>query len=339
MANPEHLKILKKGVETWNQWLKDNPKILPDLCGAYLKGMNLIGARLLDANLTEAKLSGVRFRGANLSGANLSGADLSGTDLSRTNFSSAYLKETSFRKANFSYTFFLFSILEKATFSDSTMAGATFANVDLSQTKGLDAVIHLAPSTIGIDTIYRSRGKIPEIFLRGAGVPENFITYMHSLAREAFDYYSCFISHSSKDHDFAKLLHAGLQQEGVRCWFAPEDLKTGDEFRQCIDEAIRIYDKLLVVLSENSIQSSWVKDEVEAALEKERRQNKLVLFPVRLDDAVMKTNLAWAASLRRTRHIGDFTKWKEHDNYQTAFQRLLRDLQGEAARGTSTGAP
>ena len=74
------------------------------------------------------------------------------------------------------------------------------------------------------------------------------------------------------------------------------------------------------------IRGSWV-EEVEAALEKERKQNKVVLFPIRLDDAVMETDQAWAASLRRARHIGDFRAWKDHDRYQTSFDRLLRDLK------------
>jgi hypothetical protein len=30
-----------------------------------------------------------------------------------------------------------------------------------------------------------------------------------------------------------------------------------------------------------------------------------------------------------TRHIGDFTRWKEHDAYQKALHRLLRDLRVE----------
>jgi hypothetical protein len=70
-----------------------------------------------------------------------------------------------------------------------------------------------------------------------------------------------------------------------------------------------------------------VVEEVEAALEKERKQNKLVLSPIRLDDAVMKTDQARAASLRRTRHIGDFRAWKDHDQYRQSFERLLRDLK------------
>ena len=129
-------------------------------------------------------------------------------------------------------------------------------------------------------------------------------------------------------HPYRKLtLHADLQQKGVRCWFAPEDLKIGDKFRMRIDESIRVYDKLMVILSENSIRSPWVEEEVEAALEKKRKQDKLVLFPIRLDDAVMETEQAWASNLRRTRHIGDFRAWKDHDRYQKSFDRLLRDLK------------
>ncbi|MGD0227205.1 MAG: TIR domain-containing protein [Terriglobia bacterium] len=75
------------------------------------------------------------------------------------------------------------------------------------------------------------------------------------------------------------------------------------------------------------VASPWVEDEVEAALEKEHKQHKLVLFPIRLDDAVMDTDQAWAANLRRSRHIGDFRAWKDHDPYQKSFERLLRDLK------------
>jgi hypothetical protein len=57
------------------------------------------------------------------------------------------------------------------------------------------------------------------------------------------------------------------------------------------------------------------------------QNNKLVLFPILLYDAVMETDQAWAASLRRTRHIGDFRAWKDHDPYQKSFERLLRDLK------------
>jgi hypothetical protein len=106
-------------------------------------------------------------------------------------------------------------------------------------------------------------------------------------------------------------------------------MKIGDEIRPTIDRAIRVRDKLLLILSKHSIGSTWVKKEVEAAFEEEDRRGKLILFPVRLDNSVMDTEEAWAADIRRTRHIGDFSNWKEHDAYQQAFDRLLRDLKAE----------
>jgi hypothetical protein len=154
---------------------------------------------------------------------------------------------------------------------------------------------------------------------------------MHSLTGSALEFYSCFISYSSKDQAFAERLHADLQSYSIRCWFAPEDMKIGDKIRPRIDDAIRIHDKLLLILSKNSIDSSWVEKEVETAFEKEHHQNKLVLFPIRLDDIVMETEQAWAADIRRTRHIGEFSRWKEHDQYQKALLRLIRDLKAEAA--------
>ena len=69
----------------------------------------------------------------------------------------------------------------------------------------------------------------------------------------------------NKDKDFAERLHADLQNNGVRCWFAPEDMKIGNRIRQAIDKSIRIRDKLLLILSESSIKSQWVEKEVETA--------------------------------------------------------------------------
>jgi hypothetical protein len=138
------------------------------------------------------------------------------------------------------------------------------------------------------------------------------------------------ISYSAKDDDFARLLHADLQNNGIRCWFAPHDLRIGDPHWDAIDEAIRVRDKLLLILSEASIASPWVEDEANKAFAEERRRGAIVLFPARVDDAVSATNEAWAAKLRDSRHIGDFRGWKDHDAYQRTLT-LLRDLSVEPA--------
>jgi hypothetical protein len=69
-----------------------------------------------------------------------------------------------------------------------------------------------------------------------------------------------------------------------------------------------------------------VEDEVLKAFAEERKRGEIVLFPVRLDDAVMDTGEAWAVKLRDQRNIGDFRRWKDHDGYAPSFQRVLRDL-------------
>jgi TIR domain len=126
----------------------------------------------------------------------------------------------------------------------------------------------------------------------------------------------------------AKRLYADLQNSGVRCWFAPPDLPVSAKTWDAIDAAIRIRDKLLLILSKSAIANDWVEDEVSKAFAEERRRGgETVLFPVRIDESVMKTAEPWAESCAISAHIGDFRRWKDHDAYQPALDRVLRDLK------------
>lgn len=200
---------------------------------------------------------------------------------------------------------------------------------------------HGGPPKIGIETIYRSQGKIPESFLRDAGVPEEFIRYIPSLigAQEGIQFYSCFISYSHKDEAFAERLHGRLRDAKLRVWYAPEEMKGGQKIHEQIETAIRMYDKLLLVLSEASLQSEWVKTEIRNARRQEKKTGKQKLFPVRLVD--FETIREWnefdsdsgkdlGAELREY-FIPNFSEWKDHDKFEAAFARLLRDLKADAA--------
>jgi uncharacterized protein YjbI with pentapeptide repeats len=295
-----------------------------DLVDTNLTGVTLFKAVLVDAALTGASLMGTNLTSANLTGVNLSTAKLGGSDFSKANLSGASLVGTTLISTDLSG-----SNLSGANLSGANIGNISFGNVDLSDAKGLETVQHFAPSTIGIDTIYLSHGKIPEVFLKRAGVPDTLIEYMRSLVDNPIDYYSCFISYSSNDDVFARRLYADLQSNHVRCWFAPEDLKWGERIRVGIDDAIRAHDKLLLILSKSSVASGWVEREVRAAMDREQKENRTVLFPVRVDRAVFESPFDWATEIRRERNIGDFTCWKDHDEYQKAFARLLRDLQAK----------
>jgi hypothetical protein len=122
-----------------------------------------------------------------------------------------------------------------------------------------------------------------------------------------------------------------LQNNGVRCWFARHDLRIGAKTWDAIDEAIRLRDKLLVIMSNASIASDWVEDEVNKAHAEERERKQTVLFPIRIDDTVMTTAEPWACKLRDQRHIGDFRAWEKPAEYQKNLERLLRDLKASGA--------
>src|SRR6266487_3045949 len=287
MANQEHVDLLRHGAAEWNTWKDEHPEIQPDLSRADLRGVDLSGAHLTEAYLSEA--------------------DLSGANLIEVNLNGAYLSEANLIEA----------ILSRATFTFTTLA-----ELDLRSVKGLLEIRHMGPSIIQLHSIQLPQDGSALHFLRGAGVPDEWIDYYRSSMMHPIQYHSCFISYASDNEDIAKRLHADLQASGVRCWFAPHDLKPGDYFREEIDKAIHLQDKLLLILSEQSVASKWVRYEVNRALDREVNQERTILFPIRLDDTVLHTKGDWATSLRSSRHIGDFTGWQEHQSYQEAFGKL-----------------
>jgi len=352
MADKEHIRILNLGHDAWNDWREREFFLAPDLSQEDLRGKGIGSCYLGNANLRGANISGEDLSKTDLHDSDLSQANLNGTNLSETHFTGANfflatlvganlykadLQAADFREAdltdaNLTETYLggallTGAVLHKTRLTGATLNATTFGDNDLSVVEGLDSVKHGGPSIIGIQTFYRSNGNIPDDFLRGSGVPENFIGYVPSLFGEAVSFYSCFISYSAKDEAPALKIYHDLQDAGVRCWISPQDLKVGESIRSTIEDAIILYDKLLLVLSSNSVRSEWVKTEVSKALEKEQATQKTVLFPIRLDDAVFETDSDWAVNLRSVRNIGDFRAWEDADAYQRAISRLVRDLR------------
>jgi hypothetical protein len=102
------------------------------------------------------------------------------------------------------------------------------------------------------------------------------------LLNESSEFNSCFISYATKDQDFADRLHADLRKHGVRCWFAPRDIQAGKKIYEQIDIAIQMHERLLLLLSEASIKSEWVKTEIAKARKREISEKRRILFPLRL---------------------------------------------------------
>ncbi|HWO93805.1 MAG TPA: toll/interleukin-1 receptor domain-containing protein, partial [Dehalococcoidia bacterium] len=287
-----------------------------DLSAADLREANLVTADLSGANLIGGSLGGAALRGANLMDANLIGENLRGADLIEANLIGANLIDANLSGADL----------------HNAMFGTVLGRCSLRSVKGLETCQHLFPSFLDFHTL-ASSGPLPLPFLRGCGLPDRLIEKLPSLLNEPSEldepseYHSCFISYSSKDEKFAQQLYADLQDKGVPCWFARKDLPIGGRQREIFDRAIQLHDRTLLILSKHSVASDWVEKEVETTFEKERKQKRTALFPIRIDNAVMEAECGWAADIRRTRHIGDFRGWRNPEKYQKALEVLLRDLR------------
>ncbi|MBV8382055.1 MAG: toll/interleukin-1 receptor domain-containing protein [Planctomycetaceae bacterium] len=325
------LKRGPEGVAEWNRRRQEGEEI-PDLVGVRLDRARLDGARLSGVSLVGARLVGARLDGVGLDRARLDGARLDGASLVSASLVSASLVGAS---------------LVGASLDGATCRGTVFADVDLSEVEGLESVQHLGPSHISTDTLFRSKGRIPKVFLQGCGVPDILITYLPDLisALEPIQFHSCFISYSTKDEEFAKRIHLRMRDKRLQVWFAPEDMKAGHYHDEQIERAIQVHDKLLLVLSESSMASTWVRREIREARQTEEREARRKLFPIRL--VSMEAIQGWQCVDPRTGqdyaeevlryHIPDFSRWKDHDTFEAAFARLLRDLKAEDSTAILSG--
>ena len=307
------MKLLEQGFEAWNAWRGKSPQELPDLTMASLKNKNLRHFNFSNAKFSRADLSHVNFGLADLDGADLTGCNLTGTNLSACS-------------------------LQRTILEQCRLWGTRFCNVDLSQVVGLATVTHRGPSTIGMDSLYRSEGQIPVGFLRDAGVPEDVIESFLPLVRDGYpiQWHSCFISYATRDEDFARRLYSRMRSAKLRVWYATEDLKGGELLVDQLFKAIQLHDKLLLILSQHSVHSEWVKTEIRKAREVETNEKRRKLFPIRLVN--FETLRDWscldpdtgkdlAREIREYAMPNDFSNWSDDKAFEAAFQRLLRDLR------------
>lgn len=361
MALPEHLKIVKAGVGYWNEWKSKNIHLKfdlsdadlsnlnlsgidfsdTDLSGADLKYANLFNANLIQTNLSSADLTNVNLIGVNLTDANvenaklnnadlsrakLSGVNLSGAELVNANLTDAFLQNADLTDANLIGANLSRSMFDNANLDNTTFGETLFANTVLVNIKKAGTCRHESPSTLDYRTIIKSI-KLPKKFLQGCGMSNPLIDCYSKILNSKDVFHSCFISFSSKDEPLAEKLYSDLSKRGVPCWFAPKDMKAGFKIRSTIVENIKRYDKLLLILSRNSIRSSWVEYEVENAFAKELETHSEVLCPIRIDNSIMKKGNSWATNIRELRHIADFTNWMDTKFYKISFGHLLNDIR------------
>jgi uncharacterized protein YjbI with pentapeptide repeats len=353
MANQKQLDILKQGVHAWNRWRTKNAGNEIDLSDVDFKGkdlsyvnfstlndiqhINLIKSDLSQTYLLRADLRGTNLYGANLSNAILVGANLRGAILESANFTGSVLNGANIGEINF----------RQVNLADAHVGGTTFGNTDLSSAIGLDEVKHHHPSFIDSQTIKLSKGKLPDVFLRGCGLSdweiESTKLYNPELTNEAiteiqyriFDLRATrslqisplFISYSHADKEFVDHLDTSLTGKGVRFWRDIHDAKAGRLETQ-IDRAIHQNPTVLLVFSENSLGSDWVEHEVRHARKLEKELGRDMLCPIALDDSWKSS--PWPERVMeqvKEYNILDFSGWQDKSTFDRQFAKLLSGLE------------
>ena len=192
--------------------------------------------------------------------------------------------------------------------------------------------------------------KLSETFLKGCGLspwevvsaklydPGLTPVQLTDLQYEIFDLRSkgslyiggVFISYSWDDSKFVDKLYDHLTREGVSVWLDRHDMVAGDIQKQ-VHRAIRSKDVVVLVLSESSIESDWVENELDMAREKEKEESRDVLCPVALDDSWEKRvemdspNRALWRTLKDKLKL-DFSKWKTRA-FGGQFGKLLKGMK------------
>ena len=295
-----------------------------DLSGADLRHANLSGADLSNTNLSGASLISANLHASNLTQAVLGVANLSEADLSWANFSRALLLYTNLTSTN----------LVQTSFTDAHLKRTIFALTSLRNAKGLESCNHDDRTIIDSYTLMAS-GPLPEVFLRGCGLSDEFIAYLPSFWKRPFEFYSCFISYSHADKAFARRLHDSLQDHRIRCWLDEHQIKAGDKIHRAVDEGIRLWDKVLLCCSQDAMASWWVDQEVQKALMKEERLSKergkeiLALIPLNLDDHIFKPDWTdWKQQHLITRMAPDFTGWdKDNAKFEAQLEKVIQALR------------
>ena len=282
---------------------------------AFLKGADLSYANLSYADVERADLSGANLTGADFSWANLSYADLRGALLTSTSLIMTNLTGADLRGAKFVKSDCESSILHRAT-----AGGTLFANCDLRSVIGLDSMLHAGPSTISLDTLARSGGRIPRLFLQGAGVALPLITAQDVLTAERRTYPTVLLIGSMADSELAERLCQDLSEAHMPSWalFADDEqaLNSGEA---SLDYAIN-YDRLALLCTdaalENPLSSRYFADLVRTA----GQGAKAPLMALGFGELLYERQDRLCNSLRKG-EIMDF-----RDGYESALGSLVREL-------------
>jgi len=327
-----------QGAHLWRSNLARTNFKEANMAGSTLNRTDLSNSVLALANLSGANMSFSNLSNADLEKANLSGVDLSQSDLSWTNLSGANLRGARIVGANLDMADLTGADLQGATIINTRLNSAslsqavcgitTFANCDLTRAIGLESVNHAGPSMIALDTISRSQGQVPAVFLEGAGVPPPLIAAQDAFKDSGMTYTRVLLLGSENDREFAAKIRASLAEARSPAWFiAADDEESLNSGAVNLDNAV-YYDRLVLLCTagtlENPITSryfaSLVNGQGSTGMSKADS-----LIAVAADDLFYQREDRLCSGLRDG-VVVDFRGWEDQVRFQEALAALVHEF-------------
>lgn len=125
-----------------------------------------------------------------------------------------------------------------------------------------------------------------------------------------------FISYSRSDQDAAEHIAKHLKEHGANVFIDTHRLTAGEDFIGRIGKEISTSDVIVLLLSPRSVDSRWVKAEVNWAFTQEKR-----ILPILLEETDL-TEFFFLVNIDRI----DFTRWHVDRYVNTALDKLVRAL-------------
>jgi hypothetical protein len=110
-------------------------------------------------------------------------------------------------------------------------------------------------------------------------------------------------------------LAADLVASGVKVWLDEQNILVGDSIPEKIAQGLAESDFFLIVVSENSVNSPWVKRELNSAIVHEIERRKVIVLPIKLDGAKMPDTI-------NDKLYADFSK-----SYEDGLEKMIRSIK------------
>ena len=302
--------------------------IRSNLSRCTLRSADLMGADLTSCDMTYADLGGANLSGSNLSSADLTGANLNGANLRGATLTSTILRQADLTGADLRGASIIKADLESAVFFETVLGITTFVNCDLSRVMGLEFARHLGPSTIGLDTLARSGGRIPRKFLEDAGVAAPLIEAQDPLTGVDRGFPSVLTIGSLGDETLAGRLRDSLRAAQIPCWSIAADDEPGLQSGETILAHTVYFDRLVLLCTASSLESPQTRRYIsELASGKGPGRNIISLAADTLFD---HSQDELCVQLKQGTVV-DFRGWEADGVFEKAMASLIDILSGSVS--------